>query len=212
MRRDRHSIIIQHNYQQPDDETQWDGGDSISRTGIMAMCGSERDQLNMVSQFWKSNGEIVRHPYQPVWNEYKEMSRDQLVCAVAGMYSKQAETVRKRHWLMINKDLLAPDVKLHLALCANHWSKYLWGILGFPWLILSILWSCYVTPNHELNQILCQCVKAGKPFLWLLCKLHPNWKKNVMEYWGVEKHMHGFWRDQEEIADTMIAFVMRKLK
>ena len=211
MRRDKHKIIIQHNYKDPENKSQYDGGDSISRTGIMAMCGSERDQLNMVSQYWKTNGEIVRHPYQPVWNEYKEMSRDQLVCAVAGMFKKQAETVRKRHWFLINKDLLAPDVKLHLALCADHWSKYAWGIIGYPWLILSILWSCYVTPNHELNQIICQCVKAGRPFLKLLCKLHPNWIKNLNDYWGVDQNSHGFWRNQPEIAFEIIKYVENKI-
>lgn len=207
MIRDRHHIIIQHNYKEPSDESQYDGGDSISRTGIMAMCGSERDQLNMVIQYWKTNGEIVRHPYQPVWNEYREMSRDQLVCAAAGMNKRQAETVRKRHWLFINKDFLAPDVKLHLAICADHWSKHTWGIIGYPWLILSILWSCYVTPNHELNQIMCMCIRAGRTYVKLLCKLHPNWILNINEYWGTYSWAHGHWRDQKEIAAALISRV-----
>jgi hypothetical protein len=214
--RDRHNIIIQHVYTDPTNEAYYDGGDSISRTGIMALCGSKLDSTIMEMDYRTTNGEIVRHPYDkdPRWKDYKETSRDQLVCAVVGMNKEAAEKVRKRHNLMfINKDFLAPDVMLHLALCADHWSKHLWGIIGYPWLMLSIFWSTKIKPDHELNQIFCQCVIAGPKYLQKLINMHPNWRINLEDYWGKYPNTsHGYWRAQPEIAEAMIKFAERFLK
>lgn len=208
--RDQHHIIIQHDYKDPLNPIGWDGGDSISRTGIMAMCHSPVDQFLLRSAFFKENGEVVRHPYDkdPRWRDYKETSRDQIVCAAAG-YWFLAEKIRKRHWAFVNKDILMPDVKWHLASCAIHWSRFLWAIPGIPLLFLSVLWAAYVQPQHELNQLLCMCVKTSKWHLKLLCKLHPDWEKNVNEYWWTG---HGTWRNQKEIADALIQKVEYECK
>lgn len=212
--RDRFGIIIQHNFKQPEDQSQYDGGDSISRTGIMALCGSHKDAVTMETDYWTPSGEFVRHPYDkdPRWRNYKESSRDQLVCAVAGMNKYQAKKVLERHkWMRINKDFLAPDVMLHMHICAEE-KSWFWSLIGYPWLMLSVLWSCYVTPKHELNQIICQCIKAGKFFLQFLCDHHPDWKENLEAYWGVESYNHGYWRNQPEIAYCLIGKVEEVLK
>ena len=206
MKRDKFGIIIQHDFQDPENATKYDGGDSISRTGIMAMCGSDLDYINLnIRYFPNDKGEIVRHPFQHPWELYSEMSRDQLVCAAAGMAKVPAEKVRHRHRFMhINQDILAPDVMWFLAICAGHWSRFYFAIPGTMWLILSILWSCYVKPNHELNQILCVCARTHVFFLRMLCENHPDWKKNINEYWWTG---HGHWRDQKPIADALIRHI-----
>ncbi len=212
--RDRYKIIIQHDFKDPSNEAAYDGGDSICRTGIMALCDSNIDKTTLETDYWTPSGEFVRHPYDkdPRWRNYKESSRDQLVCAIAGMNKYQAKKVLHRHrWMRINKDFLAPDVMLHMTLCAEE-KSLLWSVLGYPWLVLSIMWSCYVTPKHELNQIICQCLKAGKFFLRLLCDHHPDWKRNIEAYWGVRQTDHGYWRDQQEIAYAIIKKVEGVLK
>lgn len=206
--RDRWGIICQH-YK---DDTPIDGGDSASRTGIMALCGSAADKNVMVT-FYEYNvndglKRLVRHPFQSKWNHEELTSRDQLVCFVAGLKGSYwwldmlAKEFNKAYKFRINSDILAPDVKLHLNLCANivPW----WAPLGYAYLRLAILWACFVRPDDELNQILCQCIVAGKKYVRMLCKLHPNWIKNTQDYWGG-------WRDQEEIGEALIQKVKEYL-
>lgn len=204
--RDRWNIICQH-YK---DDTPIDGGDSASRTGIMALCGSKIDVENLEAFFvWEENGwKIVRNPSQPKWNDPKLTSRDQLVCFAAGcFFANNSAKVRAKSFpyvyrFNINSDVLAPDVKLHLNLCASivPW----WSLFGYLWLRMAILWACFVRPEDELNQILCQAIVAGKKYVRMITILHPNWIKNVQDYWGG-------WRDQEEIGEALIQKVKEYL-
>lgn len=207
--RDNNGIICQH-YK---DDTPIDGGDSASRTGIMATCGSERD-MSLLKWFFVFSdkfkyAEIVRHPFQEKWNNPKLTSRDQLVCFASGCYycfdltsTMWIKSILRKYKFNINSDILAPDVKLHLHLCAR--SMPWWAPIGYAYLRLAILWACFVRPDDELNQILCQCLVAGRQYVRMLTKLHPDWKKNVMDYWGG-------WRDQKEIGEALIEKVMKNI-
>lgn len=189
---DEYGIIVQHdiyNLNAPGD-----GGDSAARMGILALFG-HKSNAKKLEQLWKS---CVRHPYQPQWNKVEQFSRDQYVQFIAGasMYSTfYADHINNFKGLFVNKDILMPDVMWHRALCTGKRNIVL-SILGPLFLLISILWSCYVTPKHELNTIACQCRIAGKFWLRLLYKLHPDYEGNFNAYYGG-------WRDQQELANII---------
>lgn len=93
-------------------------------------------------------------------------------------------------------DILLPDHILHLILCAKLYPLYIFGLIGYPWLVLSILIHSQ-SSHKEHNQIICQCKVAGKPFIKLFKYVTPNWKEDLREYWGS--------RNEMEYADLIIA-------
>lgn len=210
IKRDHLNIIIQHNADWP---LEADGGDSAARTGIMALCGSKEDQA-LLNEFVVAD-KLIRHPGQPQWCTSDKTSRDQLIQWAAGVfqYRKQFNTFSDfairdyaDDWF-INKDFLPPDVKLYLHKCINMQEPLWLKILGYPNMFLSLLWSCFVMPSNETNQMICMCSVYGKWWLRKLAKWHPNLNKSILDYWGG----HPF-RDQIEIADALIAFVERETR
>ena len=208
IKRDSYGIICQHHIYFP--ENPIDGGDSASRTGIMALCRSIQDR-NLLSSFITDDKKLIRHPNQPRWNDPKNTSRDQLIPFLAGCWSANAifysKELSKSYGFWINKDFLDPAVQLHIQFCAGNWNTK-WKLIGFPWLRASIFWATKIKPSNELNQILCMCIMADveRPsYLKLLCESHPDWRKNVTEYWSG-------WRDQKEIGEAFIECVEQHLK
>lgn len=188
--RDKYGIIVQ----QPD----MDGGDSASRTGIMALCGSQQD-YDLLPLFVSVSG-LVRHPYQAQWADAKLTSRDQLVCfsAVGGSAALYAKSY------FINKDFLAPDVRLYLHRCAGIVPSPFLELGGRAMLFISILYNAFVTPNSEQNQLACICIIMGPFWIGILNKLHPELEHNITNYWSG-------WRDQAEIGETFNRYIKEKV-
>lgn len=196
--RDQYDIIVQH--------PTMDGGDSASRTGMMALCGTWIDQKNLTSFMTNYTYQsLVRHPRQDYWSMPTQTSRDQLVCWAAGVSSLPYHKGMLR-WCIekfyagssfINKDYLAPDVRLYLYKCAGIDAPLLIRLLGWPLFLLSFIWNTKVKPSDEQNQFICICIVMGKWWTKRLYKWHPDLEKNLRDYWGG-------WRDQMEIADTII--------
>lgn len=196
--RDESGLIGQHD---PNVPSYLDFGDSCNRCGIMSLSGSEQDR-SVMSQFVLADGSLVRHPAQAPWNDPAKTSRDALVTATAGMSPELALKVQNRYKLFINKDILMPDVRNHLRLCAG-----LPGTLtGYLFLNISIVYAAKVQPEHELNQLMSMCIVAGPKYVKMLCKMHPDWKANITEYWA------GYpFRDQAEIGQAFIAKIEQEL-
>ncbi len=205
--RDSLGLIGQHDKNNPE---YLDHGDCPSRTGIMAMCGSEQDMNNMTKLI--KEYQLVRHPSQPIHCDPAEMSRDQLIGWSAGLneaFAKKdiehycfASVAAGKHaskWF-INKDFLPPDVRLALYRAADDPAPWYIVLLAYMQLPLSILWACYAKPEHELNQIICMLSKYDARWLRVLTKLHPNWVDNLHDYWCG-------WRDQEEIYTLLVRYV-----
>jgi hypothetical protein len=190
--RDEYGIICQHDVK---NELYLDGGDSANRTGIMALCGSAIDQLN-VNLFFNSKG-LVRHPHQTGWDDPTKTSRDQLVSYAAGVYASkntsQAESLQRFYsgW-RINKDILAPDVRGHLKRCAGMKTSFMENMF----LVISIFWSTKVCPKAEQNQIISMVIVAGGSYLEMYKKYHPDIKKSLIDYWSG-------WRDQPDIYESI---------
>lgn len=193
IRRDGHSIICQHDIYSTTGAM--DAGDSASRTGIMALCGSKLDIIQL-REFIVMYNELVRHPYDKKWSDPRLTSRDQLVMYSAGLYKNYpmlASRLQRKHKLKINKDIVTPDVQNHLRRCANMRPT----VLGNLWLIASIIWGCKIAPREEQNQLICMVVVAGGWFKKLYLRLHPNIDENMRKYWGG-------WRDQPEIGAALL--------
>jgi hypothetical protein len=202
MQRDRHGIIIQSN----EDPNYEDGGDSAFSTGLMAFSGSLEDVL-LMPQFIIEN-KLVRHPYQPAWNRPNLTSRDQVVAFFAGLHSVyihnlslvQQQSVRsaciayaKCGW--VNKDILLPDVRLYLYKCAGINPPAITAIFGILFAALSLIWDCFIKPNHEMNQTVCRNIVFGKKWIQTLVRWHPDLNKNLVNYFC------GFpFRDKAEIG------------
>lgn len=195
--RDKFGIIVQH----PD----MDEGDSASRTGIMALCGSHEDQELL--WLFTHNLTFVRHPFAEKWNKASQLSRDQLVCIAAGTTTKKSLLLKEtclayaNKWFC-NKDFLDPGVRLFLYKCARAKAPWHIRLLGPIFLRLSILWTC-LHEKEELNQLLCICIVMQGKYLTRLYEWHPSSYKNVMDYWGG-------WRDQAEIGSKLYGEFIRR--
>lgn len=95
-------------------------------------------------------------------------------------------------WRMFDfADPLLPDHIWHLILCGKIWPLYWFGIIGYPWLILSIMINAMGSSNDQ-GQIISQCVVAGRPFVRFYKWRTVDWKKRLATYWY-------FSRNQREI-------------
>lgn len=223
IKRDSYDIIVQHDPNQP---TYSDGGDSASRTGIMAMCGSIQDQVLLREFDLEFNGHLKRHPFQEPYNDYRSFTRDQLLPFMAGAYraNKQLLTFHvfyfyfKRFFICANtitdqgkpkkwwdRDLLSPSHIGHLIICSKMYILYPFLLFSYLDIFIDILWACFVAPKDESNQILSMLDVYGTFYLRIYCKLHPDWKNTVSDYWG-------YWRDQKEIGDALIKYIENRLK
>jgi len=203
MIRDANGIIMQYDPSNPNPVS---GGDSAARTGLAALSGSAQDAALL--HLFVIDKLLVRHPFEAGSNDPTNTSRDQLVPFIAGCKLsgnvELAKKLRQSYGWRINNDVLDPGVQLHMDLCSNR--TPILSLLGYPWLILSILWACYIAPDHELNQLMSQCLVAGRFYVRLLCRLYPgDWKSNFTTYFNG-------WRDLPDLCDMIIKRVEQELK
>lgn len=93
------------------------------------------------------------------------------------------------------RDILMPDQIWHLILCARLWPLYWFGLVGIPWLLLSIIGHS-LSLHKEHNQIVSQCKVQGQWALALFKVFNPDWKEELRRYWGR--------RNEIEYADLII--------
>lgn len=234
IKRDEHGIIVQHNLNYPD---QMDGGDSASRTGIMAMCGSKDDAILLSKFAYGFGGQLVRHPFQTSngrtgedfrnWADPKETSRDQLICWAAGVnvwtpivniknnpfgsetwkYISIATIKTYAEMNFINKDFLPPHVRCALYIVAFQKPPLWIRLIAEPMMLLHLAWSAKFASDEEQNQTVCLCSIYGDEWVKRLYDWHPNLYKNLMTYWDGKP-----WRDQKEISEAMIKFIESKVR
>lgn len=216
--RDNLGIIVQHSKA---DSNYLDGGDSARVTGLMSMAGSKIDKNN-ISKFVSEEGLGLRHPTQIFHNDHNNFTRDQLICLMSGMSLSPNKALFKSHakrfffcqnshdqdgnkkpWW--SRDILHPGNIGYMIQA----SKILWlyPLLPFCWifLFLDLVFGVFIKPWRESNQLIAMLDISGTIWLKVYCKLHPDWKKPIQEYWSG-------WRDQEEIGDHLISFIENKIK
>lgn len=212
--RDEYGIIVQHNL---DYLNQADGGDSASRTGIMALCGSEQDKSLLVVFLGVMGPGIVRHPHQEQWNDVKKTSRDLVVCWAAGSDGSDPEINRTIYDMslkyFINKDFLTPNVRLFLRLKSGVKPSFVLKFFGDIFLDAQIYLNTKITPDIEQNQLLSMLLALAKiddiykQKLINYVKAHPGLLENLQKYWSGKP-----WRDQYEIYQALVGALAKRLQ
>ena len=198
MRRDKYGIIIQ---TATEDVNYEDGGDSAFSTGLMAFSGSPQDAMLMHEFIVK--GKLVRHPYQPKWDDPKETSRDQVLAFFAGLCGGQSLGPERylvvesclfyaKSWF-VNKDILLFANKFYLYKCAGVTPPMWLYPLAYLHQALDLLWDCYIRPDEEMNQSICMNVVFGQRWISAMYRRHPNLLGNITKYFSG-------WRDKASIG------------
>lgn len=204
-------------YGLPKDNGATDYMDSARLAGLVELFGSDHIDL-MAYIRYDDEGRLVamRHPREMPSNNWKNFTRDQLMCLAAGLKKQNREgTVRKLYYEAVRRgyraqnteadypgtlkkfpngaDLLTPSHMNHLRICSGEKPT----LLGRLWLTIDILFNGYISPKTEPNQLICMCVVAGEKYVRLWKKVNPYWKGAIIDYWCG-------WRGEKELALRMI--------
>lgn len=202
----------------PRDTGATDFMDSASRAGLMALfdAGFDPSGLCMYLDHEPLIGFVGRrHPFEVPSNNYKNFTRDQLVCLAAGLWkgggryvphlyenavksgnraqNTEKDVVGSTKKFPDGADWLSPSVMNHLRLCSGLKPT----VLGTAWLIMDIVYHSLFTPLREPNQLICMCVVAGPKYVKLFKKLNSKWKQGITDYWSG-------WRGEPLFAQIMI--------
>lgn len=215
MKRDQFGILVQTDENDP---SYMDGGDSAFATGLMAMTGSWVD-IGLMRKFIDDKYRLVRHPMQPPkWTDANETSRDQTIAFYAGLpllkmlpdhggdyyIVRKACLIQAGKWFC-NKDLLMPDVRLYLYKVADAKVPPLIALFGYPLAFLSLLWNCFVKPDHEQNQAIAINSNLGEWWIKKHLQWHPDLKKNVTDYYSG-------WRMKKEMGERINGYIDNKTR
>lgn len=219
--------MIYDDYGFPKDNGANDYMDSARLNGICA-----------IFEFWRHNGTkypinciryigynsdavvvAVRHPAEAPSNNWRNFTRDQLICLAAGLYKHgHTGTVNKLRMAAINRfyraqnteadvvgsvkkfpngaDLLTPSVMGHLKRCSGLKANWFQD----TWLKMDIIYHGKFAALDEPNQILCMCIVAGHGYVQMYKKYNPRWKDGIRLYWCG-------WRNEPDLAEWMINFI-----
>lgn len=217
LRRDNRGIVMQH-----DDAGRLDGGDSANRTGVLAFCGSAKDQ-ELLGMF-EENGIMVRHPEQAHWNNPNNCSRDQLIAFAAGCWRAGKADIVERLLAKTEQrnntcqnfereepgsvkdppigDLIFPHEHMFLRVCAGQRGAH-WDLAG-QWLLQVTIEAVKLQDNPEINQLALECI--------VCCRLDhfvahvPNYEELLRGYWD------NGWRNQPQVAEALIAVIKTELE
>lgn len=168
--------------------------DSARLAGIMTVFGHP-EKVNCaryVIPDEKREYKYVRHP-----NEVKyDFSRDQAICLMAGLFTSGYQHLVNRKYVD-GKDWFSPSHNGHVRTCRGlkpRWYQKLW-------LWFDVLWSCYISPKDEANQLLCMLMVTDKKYLRFWLEHNPYWVSAIYTYWNG-------WRGESILAGRIV----KKLK
>jgi hypothetical protein len=198
-------LIGQHRPDEPNNPEYPDFYDSCMRTSIAVICGISDASI---VHFLDNKFRCVRHPKY----SHTLTSRDQIIPLIAAFklsnrYCSElyCRTILMNYNLFINKDFLGmPDIQWFFRKCKGD-NSYSW--LGDKALRASIWYASKIKPNHELNQAILVAFICGRKYLKLLCSSHPDWRKNLRDYYGTETSF----RFQPELGESYVRWVEKRI-
>lgn len=184
----------------PCDTGSTDGQDSARLAGLMKLFNhshADKFDLTMYCGF----GDYFRHPIEG--NKYP-YSRDQATCYFAGLYAAHDMQYVDATFKPQN-DFISPSVRGHFKRCAGRPDTW----LERTWLYLDVIYSAFVAPLDEPNQLICMLMIADVKYLKLWCRLNKSWEWSILLYWC---EGDGVWRQEPELAELMIKIINEKIK
>lgn len=188
----------------PSEQGASDFQDSSRLIGILAVFGFEINKIKYCDYMNYFNGPFyLRHPIEG--NKYK-YSRDQLICYAAGLKVLNLYYLSWSYYKPENGDWLSPSHNNHLIICAGFEPN----LIGNLWLWLDVLYSCFIDPLAESNQLICMLmIHPNKAYLKFWCKWNKQWQKSIKNYWCENE---GAWRGEPELAEIMIRKIESTIK
>lgn len=173
--------------------------DSARLAGMLSLV----DPQNLIDLSLYTNGiSYVRHPNADPFDP--PMSRDQAVPLLAGMWAKKQSIMVDPNYQPPNKDYISPSVRGHFNRCAGKGSN----VIEDLWLVADILWSAYVRPLDEPNQLIAMLIVAGPWYLKLWTMLNKQWEKSILDYWSEND---GAWRQEPGLANDLIRVIKLRI-
>lgn len=187
----------------PCDNGSTDGQDSARLAGLMAVFNHPQElQPEMMEEYFDMISytlgayNYLRHPVEG--NKYP-FSRDQASCLFAGLRSVNRESFVVPYYKPKN-DFISPSVRGHFKRCAGFKTRW----YERAWLYLDVIYSAWVDPLAESNQLICMLMVANPKYLRLWCKLNKKWELSITTYWNT-------WRNEPELAELMISTIKSRL-
>lgn len=183
-----------------------DAQDSARLIGILAVFGYPIDKIKYCDYMnFLGDSFYLRHPKEGNLPGHK-YSRDQLICYVAGLKVLNLDYLSLSYYKPENGDWLSPSHKNHLIICAGFEPT----LIGNLWLWLDVLWSCFIDPIAESNQLICMMkTHPSKAYLKFWCKWNKKWANSIRNYWSENE---GAWRGEPELAELMIKTIEEDVK
>ena len=178
----------------PCDSGSTDGQDSARLAGLMRLFKHPDSHKFNLTMYCSEIG-YLRHPVEG--NIYK-FSRDQAVTLFAGL-SEKCKMFVDPNYNPPNGDWISPSVRGHFKRCA--YKPDTW--LERQWLWLDVIWSSFINPMAEPNQLICMLMIADPKYLRAWVKWNKKWKLAINAYWCD-------WRDEKELAALMIKTIESK--
>lgn len=176
----------------PKDNGATDYQDSSRLAGMMAVGAYKYiPDLNL---YVNSDLTYTRHPTEG--NRLK-FSRDQAVVLFAGLYLTGEPDLVNPNYQPENGDVISPSVRGHFKRCAGLKSNFIEDL----WLWFDVLYSAYIDPLAEPNQLIAMLRVADHKYLRAWKKLNKSWERSIRKYWHEED---GYWRQEKELADAII--------
>jgi len=180
----------------PCDSGSTDGQDSARLAGLMVLFDHNDASSVFISDYTPIWHYYVRHPIEG--NKYA-FSRDQAVCLFAGFAKRYYFYRVNPDFNPPNGDWISPSVRGHFKRCA--YKPDTW--LERQWLWLDVIWSSFINPMAEPNQLICMLMIADPKYLRAWVKWNKKWKLAINAYWCD-------WRDEKELAALMIKTIESK--
>lgn len=174
----------------PRDNGATDFNDSSRLAGVMTVFGySKRVDCSMYVLTTHRGLFYRRHPTGYSY----DFSRDQTVPLVAGLYKQGFEHLVSLDYVD-GRDFFSPSHRGHIRICQG--KKPFWH--QRIWIWVDVLWSCYVKPMSEPNQLLCMMmVNPDKSYLKCWVRNNKKWEDSIKGYWSG-------WRGEQDLALVMI--------
>ncbi len=84
---------------------------------------------------------------------------------------------------------LFPDSIFHIILCGRIWWLYWFGIIGYPWLFVSLIVHCTFNTDDDDWALVSQCKVAGRGWIWLYKKARIVWQYKLYNRWVNKRNM-----------------------